>query len=1090
VTLNLSYNLHFEDLYSRDGIEKIHAEYLATNPPADLLEEAKHVEDFIAELFNVRTEAAALKAKHDELAPIYLAKKLFVQRQLKKYLGKAEGKKPKGTIPSISEARALSPQSHAAPELNEINISKQILKWMDEGNEEMLIAAAYEIENNSSKYSLLTDLPKKLDFENLVHNSSEALIRIIPSAEREGKPIEGAKATRRLSARIRSDFKLTDDGGSLEETLAEANYCIFCHNQGKDSCSKGLWEEPQKPKISPTQVPLAGCPLEEHISEMNSLKADGFSIAALAVVTINNPLCAATGHRICNDCMKSCIYQKQEPVDIPKVETRNLRDVLGLPYGFEIYSLLTRWNPLNKERPVPKPPTGKNVLVVGMGPAGFNLSHHLMNDGHNVMGIDGLKIEPLPQEILTEPIKDISEIWEELDERILYGFGGVAEYGITVRWDKNFLKLIRILLERRNQFSLIGGVRFGGNLTSEQAFEMGFDHIALCMGAGKPTIVPMKNALARGVRTASDFLMSLQLTGAAKESSIANLTLRSPILVIGGGLTAIDASTEALAYYRVQARKFKNRYEVLCKEIGREAVEKSWNEEEKIIAEEFLQNNPEPESSIVYRRRLQDSPAYRLNHEEVEKAFEEGIGFIENATPLEVVLDKFGHAEGLKVNRDGKEEIIPAKTILIAAGTSPNTVLSAEDDSLELDGKYFQMRDENGNKVKPEWIAKPAKPNVLMHLRDDGKAISFFGDLHPDFAGNVVKAMASAKQGYPVISGILEGHKSKPVNLKNLKNELQAKIYEVHRLAPNIIEVVLHAPLAARNFQPGQFYRLQNFETNALSINDTTLATEGMAMTGAWVDKEKELISTIVLEMGGSSDLCAYFKKDEEVVLMGPTGTPTEIPKNENVVLCGGGLGNAVLFSIGKAMRENGCKIVYFAGYRKEIDRYKIEEIEAAADVIIWCCDEKELSKNRPQDFSYKGNIIECMEKYFSTSHQLSNINRLIAIGSDKMMAAIAFARHNQLKEYLSNCKIAIGSINSPMQCMMKEICAQCLQRHVDPKTGEESYVYSCFNQDQCLDNVDFDHLNSRLKQNSLQEKLTAMWIDYCLKSLKLREAA
>lgn len=1090
MTLNLSYNLHFEDLYSRDGIEKIHAEYLATNPPADLLEEAKHVEDFIAELFNVRTEAAALKAKHDELAPIYLAKKLFVQRQLKKYLGKAEGKKPKGTIPSISEARALSPQSHAAPELNEINISKQILKWMDEGNEEMLIAAAYEIENNSSKYSLLTDLPKKLDFENLVHNSSEALIRIIPSAEREGKPIEGAKATRRLSARIRSDFKLTDDGGSLEETLAEANYCIFCHNQGKDSCSKGLWEEPQKPKISPTQVPLAGCPLEEHISEMNSLKADGFSIAALAVVTINNPLCAATGHRICNDCMKSCIYQKQEPVDIPKVETRNLRDVLGLPYGFEIYSLLTRWNPLNKERPVPKPPTGKNVLVVGMGPAGFNLSHHLMNDGHNVMGIDGLKIEPLPQEILTEPIKDISEIWEELDERILYGFGGVAEYGITVRWDKNFLKLIRILLERRNQFSLIGGVRFGGNLTSEQAFEMGFDHIALCMGAGKPTIVPMKNALARGVRTASDFLMSLQLTGAAKESSIANLTLRSPILVIGGGLTAIDASTEALAYYRVQARKFKNRYEVLCKEIGREAVEKSWNEEEKIIAEEFLQNNPEPESSIVYRRRLQDSPAYRLNHEEVEKAFEEGIGFIENATPLEVVLDKFGHAEGLKVNRDGKEEIIPAKTILIAAGTSPNTVLSAEDDSLELDGKYFQMRDENGNKVKPEWIAKPAKPNVLMHLRDDGKAISFFGDLHPDFAGNVVKAMASAKQGYPVISGILEGHKSKPVNLKNLKNELQAKIYEVHRLAPNIIEVVLHAPLAARNFQPGQFYRLQNFETNALSINDTTLATEGMAMTGAWVDKEKELISTIVLEMGGSSDLCAYFKKDEEVVLMGPTGTPTEIPKNENVVLCGGGLGNAVLFSIGKAMRENGCKIVYFAGYRKEIDRYKIEEIEAAADVIIWCCDEKELSKNRPQDFSYKGNIIECMEKYFSTSHQLSNINRLIAIGSDKMMAAIAFARHNQLKEYLSNCKIAIGSINSPMQCMMKEICAQCLQRHVDPKTGEESYVYSCFNQDQCLDNVDFDHLNSRLKQNSLQEKLTAMWIDYCLKSLKLREAA
>ena len=47
---------------------------------------------------------------------------------------------------------------------------------------------------------------------------------------------------------------------------------------------------------------------------------------------------AATGHRICNDCMKSCIYQKQEPVDIPQVETRTLKDVLALPWGFEIYS--------------------------------------------------------------------------------------------------------------------------------------------------------------------------------------------------------------------------------------------------------------------------------------------------------------------------------------------------------------------------------------------------------------------------------------------------------------------------------------------------------------------------------------------------------------------------------------------------------------------------------------------------------------------------------------------------------------------------------------------------------------------------------
>ena len=97
---------------------------------------------------------------------------------------------------------------------------------------------------------------------------------------------------------------------------------------------------------------------------------------------------------------------------------------------------------------------------------------------------------------------------------------------------------------------------------------MGFDHIALCMGAGKPTVLDIPNGLARGVRQASDFLMALQLTGAAKQSSIANLQLRLPVVVIGGGLTAIDTATESLAYYVRQVEKFALRYRTLVAEKG------------------------------------------------------------------------------------------------------------------------------------------------------------------------------------------------------------------------------------------------------------------------------------------------------------------------------------------------------------------------------------------------------------------------------------------------------------------------------------------------------------------------------------------
>src|SRR6202007_2478999 len=118
----------------------------------------------------------------------------------------------------------------------------------------------------------------------------------------------------------------------------------------------------------------------------------------------------------------------------------------------------------------------------------------------------------------------------------------------------------------------------------------------------------------------------------------------------------------------------------------------------------------------------------------------------------------------------------------------------------------------------------------------------------------------------------------------------------------------------------------------ATRASGTVLAMEGLALTGAWVDKEQGLLSTIVLEMGGSSDFRALLHPGEPVILMGPTGTPTETPSGETVLLIGGGLGNAVLFSIGQALREQGSRVLYFAGYKTLADRYKVEDIERAAD--------------------------------------------------------------------------------------------------------------------------------------------------------------
>src|SRR5699024_2760494 len=156
-------------------------------------------------------------------------------------------------------------------------------------------------------------------------------------------------------------------------------------------------------------------------------------------------------------------------------ETKVLTDVLEMPWGPEIWLLLTRWNPLRVSRPFALPYNGINVLVVGMGPAGYTLAHYLCNEGFGVVGVDGVKVEPLPsgwtgflgkgdkagaQEFPPVPIEQYDAIKSELDERVLLGFGGVSEYGITVRWDKNFLTLPYLSLLRRENFELHGGVRF------------------------------------------------------------------------------------------------------------------------------------------------------------------------------------------------------------------------------------------------------------------------------------------------------------------------------------------------------------------------------------------------------------------------------------------------------------------------------------------------------------------------------------------------------------------------------------------------------------------------------------------------------
>src|SRR6185436_15978511 len=95
--------------------------------------------------------------------------------------------------------------------------------------------------------------------------------------------------------RRRDAFHLTDNRATPRTISDQAHYCIYCHERQKDSCSHGFADKGGTFKPNPRGVPLAGSPLDEKIGEMNALRTEGSSIAGLAIVMIDNPMCPGTG---------------------------------------------------------------------------------------------------------------------------------------------------------------------------------------------------------------------------------------------------------------------------------------------------------------------------------------------------------------------------------------------------------------------------------------------------------------------------------------------------------------------------------------------------------------------------------------------------------------------------------------------------------------------------------------------------------------------------------------------------------------------------------------------------------------------------
>ncbi|UAT43073.1 hypothetical protein GUI12_02815 [Anaplasmataceae bacterium AB001_6] len=577
----------------------------------------------------------------------------------------------------------------------------------------------------------------------------------------------------------------------------------------------------------------------------------------------------------------------------------------------------------------------------------------------------------------------------------------------------------------------------------------------------------MRNFFPKGVRTASEFLMSLHLNGAFKENIVSNLQIRLPAVVIGGGLTAIDVATEIQTYYPVQLRIFFDRYNFLLDKLGYDYLHSQFTEEDILILKEFndhyniikdlsdVQKREFIRSlggvKILYRKSIKESPAYKLNSHELQSALYEGIIFIENSIVEKFNVDENNHLSSIKIKKlnDKKEQVIKCNNVIISIGNN------------------FNHKIINDNKCLFEKF---------------NNRITSVGDFNLNYTGSVVKAINSSTELRHKINDDIKQLKLKNISssislVSEIENKFQSKIIKIDNIAENIFEVFIYSPAIAKKIQPGQFFKLQNYSKYSEDIHGIKMLMEPLALTACFIDRENGIISSIILNVGSSSNICRTLRNNEKVIVMGPIGQKTKILPREKVMIVGGGVGNAVLFGIADAMKKEKCNITYFAGYRSSSKLFKQDYLESIIDKIFWCSDVDKIVSNRRQDSSHIGSVIDVIYQYFTGNENISDFDRILIVGSVGLMKAFKDKIYDCFygTKISNKCEI-IASINSPMQCMMGGVCGSCLQRKIID--DQEEYIFSCLNQEQNIKNIDFDHLQDRLSQNSLQEKISKHFLN------------
>ncbi len=157
------------------------------------------------------------------------------------------------------------------------------------------------------------------------------------------------------------------------------------------------------------------------------------------------------------------------------------------------------------------------------------------------------------------------------------------------------------------------------------------------------------------------------------------------------------------------------------------------------------------------------------------------------------------------------------------------------------------------------------------------------------------------------------------------------KIVTKSQLGEDIFTANVEAPLIARAANPGQF----------VIIAITSEYSERIPLTIADADPQKGTIRLIWQRVGKTTAELADMKTGEQINnIVGPLGKPTHIKNFGTAVCVGGGIGNAPLLPIVKALKKAGNKIISILGTRTKGLLILEDEFAALSDELIITTDD------------------------------------------------------------------------------------------------------------------------------------------------------